>query len=206
MGGLLLSWRLHAFFCCGGVLGEVRRHVLLLLWCRYTADLNRLVQGMSTGLWSGMRGAAQPLDVGPCGGGCVMLAGVPFCGVGATLPCGAARGCACYSVEHLCLAGIPLVPILNAIAQQGARGAARSHSSGQEDNLALCAPLALACMDERGYGLALAHVVACDATEAAYAASRCTHLHGCGCELVLYSLLDLLRDFVYDDGEHIDLY
>ena len=76
MGGLLWSWRLRAFFCCDGVLGEVRRRVLLLLWCRYAADLDRLVWGTSTGLQSGMRGAARSLDVGPCGGGCVALAGV----------------------------------------------------------------------------------------------------------------------------------
>ena len=125
MGGLLLSWRLCAFFCCDGVLGEVRRRVLLLLWFRYAADLNRSVRGASTGLRSGMRGAAQSLDVGPCGGGCVALAGVPFCGVGATLPVRAAWRCACYSVEHLRLARVPLMPILNAIAQQGARGATR---------------------------------------------------------------------------------
>ena len=188
MGGLLLSWRLRAFFCCDGLLGEVRRRVLLLLWCRYAADLDRLVWGTSTGLRSGMRGAARLLDVGPCGGGCVVLAGVPFCGVGVTLPCGAARGRACYSIEHLHLAGVPLVPILNAIAQQGARGTARSHSSGREDNLALCAPLALACVDEGGYSLALAHVVTCSATEAAGAASRRARLRSCGCELVLYSM------------------
>ena len=206
MGRLLLGWRLRAFFCCDRVLGEVWRRVLLLLWCRYTADLNRPVRGTSTGLRSGMRGAAQLLDVGPCGGGCVSLAGVPFCGVGATLPARAARRCACYSVEHLCLARVPLVPILNAIAQQGARGAARSHSSGREDNLALHALLALACTDEGGYGLTLAHVVTCGAAEAAGAAFRHARLRSCGRELVLHSLLDLLRDFVHDDGERIDLY
>ena len=59
MGGLLLSWRLRAFFCCDGVLGEVWRRVLLLLWCHYAADLDRLVWGTSTGLRSGMRGAAR---------------------------------------------------------------------------------------------------------------------------------------------------
>jgi hypothetical protein len=205
MGGLLLSWWLRAFFCCNGVLGEVRRCVLLLLWCRYAADLNTLVQGMSTGLRSGMRGAVQSLDVGPCGGGCVTLAGVPFCRVGATLPCGATWGCACYSVEHLHLARVPLVPILNAIMQQGARGTARSHSSGRKDNLALCAPLALACTDEGGYGLALAHVVTCGAAEAAGAASERTRLRGCRCKLVLYCLLNLLHDFVHDGRECIDL-
>ena len=42
-------------------------------------------------------------------------------------------------------------------------------------------------------------------TEAAYAASGCTCLCGCGCELVLYCLLDLLRNFVHDSGECIDL-
>ena len=205
MGGLLLSWRLRAFFCCDGLLGEVRRRVLLLLWCRYAADLDRLVWGTSTGLRSGMRGAARLLDVGPCGGGCVVLAGVPFCGVGVTLPCSAAWGRACYSIEHLRLARVPLVPILNAIAQQGARGATRSHSSGREDNLALCAPLALACVDEGGYSLALAHVVTCSATEAAGAASRRARLHSCGCELVLYSPLDLLHDAIHDGGECVDL-
>ena len=206
MGGLLLSWRLRIFFCCDGVLGEVRRHVLLLLWCRYAADLNRSVRGMSTGLRSGMRGAARLLDIGPCRGGCVALAGVPFCGVGATLPARAAWRCACYSVEHLRLARVPLVPILNAIVQQGARGTAWSHSSSREDNLALRAPLALACADEGGYSLALAHVVTCGATEAAGAASGHARLRSCGRELVLHSLLDLLRNFVHDDGERIDLY
>ena len=201
-----MSWQLCAFFCCNGVLGEVRRHVLLLLWFRYAADLNRSVWGASTGLRSGMRGAARSLDVGPCGGGCVVLAGVPFCGVGAMLPVRAARRCACYSVEHLRLARVLLMPILNAIAQQGARGAARSHSSGREDNLALRALLALACADEGGYGLALAHVVTCGSTEAAGAASGRARLRSCGRELVLHSLLDLLRDFVHDDGERIDLY
>ena len=117
----------------------------------------------------------------------------------------AARRCACYSVEHLRLARVPLVPILNAIAQQGARGAARSHSSGQEDNLALRAPLALACADEGGYSLALVHVVTCGAAEAAGAASGRARLRSCGRELVLYRLLNLLRNFVHDGGERIDL-
>ena len=122
------------------------------------------------------------------------------------LPARAARRCACYSVEHLRLARVPLVPILNAIAQQGARGATQSHSSGREDNLALCAPLALACADKGGYSLALMHVVTCGATEAAGAASGHARLRSCGRELVLHSLLDLLCDFVHDDGERIDLY
>ena len=200
-----MSWRLRTFFCCDRVLGEVRRCVILLLWCRYAADLDRLVWGASTGLRSGMRGAARSLDIGPCRGSCVALAGVPFCRVGATLPARAARRCACYSVEHLRLARVPLVPILNAIAQQGARGTTRSHSPGREDNLALRAPLALACANEGGYGLALAHVVTCGAAEAAGAASGCARLRGCRRELVLYSLLNLLRNFVHDSGECIDL-
>ena len=121
------------------------------------------------------------------------------------LPARAAWRCSCYSVEHLRLARVPLVPILNAIVQQGARGATWSHSSGREDNLALRAPLALACADEGGYGLALAHVVTCGATEAAGAASGCAHLHSCRRELVLYSLLNLLHNFVHDGGECVDL-
>ena len=201
-----MSWLICAFFGCDGVLGKVQRRVLLLLWCHYAVDLDTLVRGMSAGLWSGMRGTSRLLDVGRHGRCCVLLAGIPFCGVGATLPCGAAWGRACYSVEHLRLAGIPLVPILNAIAQQGARGAARSHGSGREDNLALCALLALSCVDEGGYGLTLAHVVTCNTAEAVCAASGRACLHGCRRELVLYGLLDLLRDFVHDDGERIDLY
>ena len=138
-----MSLLVRAFFSCDSVLGEVQRHVLLLLWCRYIADLDVLVQGAGAGLRSGMRGAVQPFDVSPCRCGCIALAGVLFCGVGATLSVRATWRCTCYSVEHLRLPGVPLVPILNAIMQQGARGTVQSHSSGQEDNLALCALLNL---------------------------------------------------------------
>ena len=149
------------FFGCDGVLGEVWRCILLLLQCCYAVDLTILVRGMSAEFWSGMWGTVWPLDVGPCRGGYVALAGVPFHGVGVTLPARAAWRCPCYSVEHLHLARVPLVPILDAVMQQGSRGATWGHGCGWEDNLALCAPLAFACVDECSYSLTLAHVVAC---------------------------------------------
>ena len=48
MGRPLLSLLIRAFFSCDGELGEVWRHVLLLLQCYYVADLTVLAWGTDT--------------------------------------------------------------------------------------------------------------------------------------------------------------
>ena len=83
------------------------------------------------------------------------------------------------------MAGVLLVPVLDAVTQEGVGSATRSHRSCWEDDLAIGIPFALAGMDEVFSDFACAYKVASAATEAAQAASGRTCSYGSWCELIL---------------------
>jgi hypothetical protein len=96
------------------------------------------------------------------------------------------------------MAGVLLVPSLNAVAQQRVWGAARGHSSSWEHNFPVGVALALASLDEVFGNFTGAHKMPSTPTEAAEAVGRACACSNC-CELVLHDLGDLICDACHDD-------
>ena len=119
-----------------------------------------------------------------------------------SLVCGMSfRGCGCNFAEQLrgYMAGVLLVPVLDAVTQEGVRSAAWGHRSCREDDLAIGIPFALAGMDEVRCNWACAYEMASAATEAAKATSGHAHCSDGRCDLVFYHLCDFFCE-AGDDG------
>ena len=100
------------------------------------------------------------------------------------------------------MVGVLLVPILDAVAQEGAWGAAWGHRSCREHYFAIWVALALASPDEIFSHIAGAHIMASAPAEAAEAVGRACACNDC-CELVFDCLCDLLCKAGYE-CDHFD--